>query len=175
MQASQALVRNSVARRSTIWPHSVKSQVDEVDESLPEEAGFDLKYDQGQGQGTADGNGLLLDMNMLNPYNMISPIQDLEEAAEDVDVIRKTNQSDQIMKEISFKTLTRPTQNFYNLNLVNESGSTESQGEEMDENDEEGEDEHIDFEYTRTVTEARRSGLRSGRPSTDDNPVQPPA
>ena len=114
MRASQAFVRNSVARRSTIWPHSVKSQVDDVDEKLPipEEADFHLQYATGHEQETemADSNGLLqLDMSALNPYNVLSPIQDLNECSDDVDPIRKTDRSDQIMKEISFKTLTRPT------------------------------------------------------------------
>lgn len=80
------------------------------------------------------------------------------------------------MKEISFKTLTRPTHNFYNLNLINESGSTDSEGGRMGDQYDEEEDEHVDFEYTRTVTEARRSGPKSAtesKPSSEEFAVRP--
>lgn len=67
-------------------------------------------------------------MNGLNPYKLLSPIQDQNEGSgeEDTSPIRRTQRSDKIMKEISFKTLTRVTDKFYNLNLINDSGSTES-------------------------------------------------
>jgi hypothetical protein len=127
-----------VARRSTIWPHSVRSQVDEVDENIPEEADFNLLVNEAQSNDQPIemlGNEHMLltglDMSGLNPYKLLSPIQDQNEASgdEDANPIRRTQRSDKIMKEISFKTLTRVTDKFYNLNLINDSGSTDSQAD----------------------------------------------
>lgn len=72
------------------------------------------------------------------------------------------------MKEISFKTLTRVTDKFYDLNLINDSGSTDSQADLHlrrqhygEEDLPEDEDEHVDLEYTRTVTDVRRTAQKS--------------
>lgn len=166
-----------MARRSTIWPHSVRSQVDEVDEDMPEEADFNLLENEAQSNDQPIemlGNEHMLlaelDMSGLNPYKLLSPIEDQNEASgdEDASPIRRTQRSDKIMKEISFKTLTRVTDKFYNLNLINDSGSTESQADLQlrkhqygEEDLPEDEDEHVDFEYTRTVTDVRRTGQKS--------------
>jgi len=183
-RASQALARNSVAHRSTLWPRSMLSQVDDVDENLAEEAGSQLRH-KGKESYLSDmsgAGGLQLNMDVLNPYNALSPIHDLDEGSEEAVPLRRTRQSDQIMKEISFKTLTRPTKNVYELSLVNESGSTDSQGSGHEAEEDADGDANVDFEYIRTVAEAvieaRRSvrdSVRANKPSSEYLGGQPPA